>query len=75
MNEMVQSPFAGNQQVKGGTTAAANTDQQRAIAEVQAALFIARSNPRNPVAAMDRILNACTRPTLADAADRATYTA
>lgn len=48
--------------------ALAQTDQQRAIAEVQAAMMIARANPRDPIAAMDRILNACTRPTLADAA-------
>lgn len=48
--------------------AVANTDQQRAIAEVQAAMMIARMNPRNPVAAMDRILNACARPTLAESA-------
>lgn len=48
--------------------AVAQSDQQRAIAEVQAAMMIARANPRDPVAAMDRILNACTRPTLASAA-------
>jgi hypothetical protein len=48
--------------------AVAQSDQQRSIAEVQAAMMIARMNPRDPVAAMDRILNACTRPTLADAA-------
>ena len=47
------------------TGAAAGADQQRAIAEVQAALVIARTNPRDPVGAMDRILNSCTRPTLA----------
>ena len=50
----------------GGATA--QSDQQRAIAEVQAAMVIARMNPRDPIAAMDRILNACTRPTLANAA-------
>ena len=48
--------------------ALAQSDQQRSIAEVQAAMMIARMNPRDPIAAMDRILNACTRPTLADAA-------
>ncbi len=51
-----------------GSNAPAQTDQQRAVAEVQAAMMIARMNPRNPIAAMDRILNACTRPSLADAA-------
>lgn len=48
--------------------AVAQSDQQRSIAEVQAAMMIARMNPRNIIQAMDRILNACTRPTLADAA-------
>jgi hypothetical protein len=48
--------------------AVAVSDQARAIADVQAAMVIARSNPRDPVAAMDRILNACTRPTLAETA-------
>jgi DNA-binding FadR family transcriptional regulator len=47
------------------TKALANTDQNRAIAEVQAAMIVARSNPRNQVEAMDRILNACTRSSLA----------
>lgn len=50
------------------STAPAATDQQRAIAEVQAAMMIARMNPRDPIAAMDRIMNACSRPSLADAA-------
>jgi alkylhydroperoxidase/carboxymuconolactone decarboxylase family protein YurZ len=41
---------------------------QREIAEVQAAMIIAKRFPRDPVAAMDRIMNACTRPTLAEVA-------
>lgn len=48
--------------------ALAQSDQQRQVAEVQAAMMIARMNPRDPIAAMDRILNACSRPSLADAA-------
>lgn len=48
--------------------AVAQADQHRAVAEVQAAMMIARINPRDPVRAMDSILNACTRPTLANAA-------
>ena len=47
------------------TKALANTDQNRAVAEVQSAMVVARMNPRNQVEAMDRILNACTRPSLA----------
>ena len=69
MNENTPNPFglAVSQQSRA-LGAAAQTDQQRAIAEVQAAMMIARMNPRDPIVAMDRILNACTRPTLADAA-------
>lgn len=68
-DEQTINPFASAPVVaRPGSNAVAQTDQQRAIAEVQAALMIARANPRDPVAAMDRILNACTRPTLADAA-------
>ena len=66
-NEMSANPFQSEapSQPVGAT---ANTDQQRAIAEVQAAMAIARMNPRDPIAAVDRILNACTRPTLAETA-------
>lgn len=42
--------------------------QQREVAETQAKMMIARMNPRNEQAALDRILNACTRPGLAEAA-------
>lgn len=63
------NPFGDGQLAARQTGGAvAQTDQQRAIAEVQAAMVIARMNPRDPVVAMDRILNACTRPTLANAA-------
>lgn len=63
------NPYASAQIAARPTiNAVANTDQQRAVAEVQAAMMIARANPRDPLAAMDRILNACTRPTLATAA-------
>lgn len=52
----------------GATNAIAQAEQQRAIAEVQAALMIARANPRDQKMAMDRVLNACTRPSLAEVA-------
>lgn len=70
MSEIAERPVANpfGQQVAQRSSAPAQTDQHRAIAEVQAAMMIARANPRDPVAAMDRILNACTRPALADAA-------
>lgn len=69
MNDLVESPFsAAPVAARPTANAVAQTDQQRAIAEVQAAMMIARMNPRDPVAAMDRILNACTRQSLAEAA-------
>ena len=70
MNEVSANPFAMTSpaQRQSSSNAVANTDQQRAVAEVQAAMMIARMNPRDPIAAMDKILNACARPTLADAA-------
>lgn len=66
-NELI-NPFLSRANNKPAANAVANTDQDRAVAEVQAAMMIARMNPRDQIAAMDRILNACTRPTLANAA-------
>lgn len=40
-------------------------EQQRAIAEVQASMLLARQFPRDQNAAYNRIMNACKRPTLA----------
>lgn len=59
-----QNPFA----VSAPATQAMSTvqsDSQRAIAEVQAALVIAKQFPRNMNEAYDRIMNACQRPSLA----------
>ena len=58
----VANPFAAK---SGAITAAANSDSDRAIQEVQASLIIAKRFPRDEIGALDRILNACTRPTLA----------
>ena len=44
------------------------TDQARAVAEVQAALVIAASRPRNELRARDRLLQACQRVNLASGA-------
>lgn len=66
MNAVVnQNPF---QTSRRENNAIAETSQQREIAEVQAAMVIAKKFPRDPVEAMDRILNACTRPSLAEGA-------
>lgn len=65
-----KNPFGAvkAEQKAGGAMAA--VEQSRAIAEAQAAIAIAKSFPRDQVQAMDRILNACTRPSLAE---RASY--
>ena len=43
-------------------------EQSSAQSEVQTAMVVAQSCPRDPMLAMDRILNACTRPSLAEMA-------
>lgn len=63
-----ENPFSQKNAVQVAGNALANTDQNRAIAEVQAAMIAAKQSPRDQISAMDKILNACTRPTLADAA-------
>lgn len=49
-------------------SATADTDQARAVAETQAAMTVAKRFPRDVVRARDRILDACTRPRLAEGA-------
>lgn len=51
--------------VTGGLIA---VEQQRAIAEVQARMIIARSNPRDSLKAVDLILEDCKRQSLAESA-------
>lgn len=63
---MSNNPFSGALVERGTQNAISDSEQSRAIAETQAAMVIAKKFPRNPVDAMDRILNACTRPTLAE---------
>lgn len=61
------NPFARSAvQVSGN--ALALSDQGRSIAEVQAAMIAAKQYPRDQIVSMDKIINACTRPTLADSA-------
>ena len=43
-------------------------EQQRAIAETQAAMIIAKRFPRDQVECLDNIITACTRPKLAESA-------
>lgn len=75
MNDMTHvipnnNPFAQTNAMaaRPTTNAIAEAGMQREIAEVQGAMVIAKRFPRNPIEAMDRILQACTRPTLAEGA-------
>lgn len=61
------NPF-GSKMPAAANNAVAHAESERAIQEVQAALVIAKKFPRNAIEAMDRILNACQRPTLAESA-------
>ncbi|EOS93830.1 hypothetical protein LU631_12100 [Erwinia tracheiphila] len=67
MNNSVMNPF-GQPAVQNQQAGVVAIEQHRAMQEVQAALVVAKKFPRDPVAAMDRILTACTRPTLAEGA-------
>jgi hypothetical protein len=60
-----RNPFGQDTPFVSPLGALANAEQQRSIAEVQARMIIARSNPRNPIRCMDLILQDCTRPSLA----------
>jgi hypothetical protein len=66
MNEVVraENPFTAAPE----RDALVEQGAQREIAEVQAAMVMARRNPRDQRRAMDRILNACSRMTLAESA-------
>jgi hypothetical protein len=65
----VTNPFT-TEQASGRDLRQSTTEVavQRELGEVQAAVLMARRFPRDPVAAMDAILRACTRPTLAGSA-------
>lgn len=66
--EGVSNPFRMGNSVTTVGGALVSVEQQRAIAEVQARMIIARANPRDPIKCMDAILQDCTRPTLAEGA-------
>jgi hypothetical protein len=63
--EVIVNPF-GSASAAAQGNAVAVVEQQRAVAEVQAAMVIARANPRDPVRAVDAILQDFTRPSLAE---------
>lgn len=64
----VNNPFASQRIESQQSEALVAVEQSRAVAEIQAAMLTAKRFPRNAVEAMDRILNSCTRQTLAEAA-------
>jgi hypothetical protein len=66
--QRVENPFASSPIVAAPTGAAAAALVQREVTEVQSAMIIAKRFPRDAKSAVDRILMACTRETLADAA-------
>lgn len=67
MNAIVNlNPFQSTQSRE--QNALTETSAAREISEIQAAMVIAKRFPRDPVICMDRILQACTRPTLAEGA-------
>lgn len=59
----VANPFG--EVVAQPSNASAVAIVQREIAEIQAMVMVAKKFPRDPIASMDRILNACARPSLA----------
>lgn len=65
MSDLVVSPFAGAR-TQVAETAGARQDQSRELAETQVKYLMAQQFPRDVVANMDKILNAFTRPTLAE---------
>lgn len=66
------NPYAvqagGNRLPDGVNAGTVTIEVQRAIAEVQAKLMIAKSMPRDPVAAWEKVMKACSLPGMAEAA-------
>jgi len=68
---LTQNPFGSSNApapMAAGGNALMTAETQRAIAEIQAGAIMALHNPRNPQVAVDRILNECQRPSLAEVA-------
>ncbi len=66
--DTIENPLGNGVELAPRPGALVSVEQQRAIAEVQARMLIARANPRDAIGCMDLILQDCTRPTLAAAA-------
>lgn len=68
MNQMVKNPFQQTTASEVLPNTMTEVKSQREASEIQAMVFMAKQFPRNQIQAADRILNACTRQTLADSA-------
>ena len=68
MNAVIESPFAARGEVTQTESAGARQNQSRELAETQTKYLMAERFPRDERAAMDRILNAFGRRTLAEKA-------
>lgn len=66
--DLIESPFAAQRATAQTDTAGARQNQSRELAETQTKYLMAERFPRDEVAAMDRILNAFSRQTLAEKA-------
>lgn len=66
--ESIDNPFGSTVMAKPNATALEQAVMQREVAEVQTMAVMAKRFPRDQVVAMDRILQACARPTLAESA-------
>ena len=67
-NGLAVNPFASTAVAAPKASAAVESESHRAIAEVQAAIMLAKRFPRDQVEATDRVLQSCCRPTLAESA-------
>lgn len=68
MNQLVKNPFQQAAVSEALPNTMTEVKAQREASEIQAMVFMAKQFPRNQIQAADRILNACTRKTLADSA-------
>lgn len=64
-SQRILNPFEGERTARS-VGAHNNTEIHRAVAEVQAAIMLAKQFPRDKRDAMDKILTECCRPSLAD---------
>jgi hypothetical protein len=71
VNEVVESPFAGQQARPAAVaeTSGARQAQSRELAEMQTKFYMAQQFPRDERKAMDSIINAFSRSTLAEIAN------